>query len=305
MRREYVKITVLMSIYNEPIEWIKQSIDSIIKQTYKNFEFVIINDNPGREQNALLLNEYSIKDERIIIINNKENIGLTKSLNQGLEIAKGKYIARMDADDIALPNRLDIQYSFLEENKEYVLCGSSAIKINEKGEENGLICYPTDDSDIRNALILKNNFVHPSFFFRNDSSLKYNETIRYAQDYDFVINALSKGQVYNLKESLLYYRSSNQQIGTSKLKEQDAYANIIRQRYINELLRDVYKVNFNDENIISIVRKIFIKNKDIMISNIYFTLTVYLKRSYWYYRVLDFLFIPKPFVKKLQFLLSF
>ena len=94
------KISVIMSIYSEKEEWIKESIDSILSQTFRDFEFIIINDNPKRKQNENLLLEYSQKDNRIIVITNKENIGLTKSLNKGLSIAKGKYIARMDADII-------------------------------------------------------------------------------------------------------------------------------------------------------------------------------------------------------------
>ena len=95
-----VKLSVVMSIYKEPVEWMRQSIDSILNQTFTDFEFVIVNDNPIRSENRDILDEYSKKDFRIIVLSNDENIGLTKSLNKGLRISKGKYIARMDADDI-------------------------------------------------------------------------------------------------------------------------------------------------------------------------------------------------------------
>ena len=119
------KISVIMSIYSEKEEWIKESIDSILSQTFRDFEFIIINDNPKRKENENLLLEYSQKDNRIIVITNKENIGLTKSLNKGLSIAKGKYIARMDADDISFPTRFQKQIDFLDKNTEYVLCGAN------------------------------------------------------------------------------------------------------------------------------------------------------------------------------------
>lgn len=104
-------VSVVMAIYNEPVEWMRQAIDSILYQSFKDFEFIIINDNPIRVENKEILDEYSAKDSRVIVVLNEENIGLTKSLNKGLAIASGEYIARMDADDIAMPERLRMQYS--------------------------------------------------------------------------------------------------------------------------------------------------------------------------------------------------
>ena len=109
-------ISVIMSVYNEPLDWVQESIDSILQQTFGNFEFIIINDNPNNKELFDFLITNKIKDNRIIIINNDENIGLTKSLNKGLERAKGEYIARMDADDISLPERLEKQINFLNTN---------------------------------------------------------------------------------------------------------------------------------------------------------------------------------------------
>ena len=116
------KISVLMSVYNEPIDWMRQAIESILNQTYKDFEFIIVNDNPEREENQFVLNEYRNKDSRIIILCNEHNIGLTKSLNKGLTVANGEYIARMDADDIALPKRFEKQALYLAKNKNVFLC---------------------------------------------------------------------------------------------------------------------------------------------------------------------------------------
>ena len=119
------KITVLMSIYKEPIDWMILSIDSIIEQTYKDFEFIIINDNPERLDNTKLLEKYLKKDSRIKIVNNSENIGLTKSLNKGLAVSTGEYIARMDADDISLPTRFEKQIAFLESNPNVIVLGTN------------------------------------------------------------------------------------------------------------------------------------------------------------------------------------
>ena len=137
-------VSVIMSIYKEPLEWLHESIDSILYQTFKDFEFIIICDNPEYKEGIELLNEYRKKDDRIIIINNVKNIGLTKSLNKGLAVAKGKYIARMDADDIAMPNRFEHQITYLDKNTDLVAIGSSVSIIDEKGRKTGTIRHKTN-----------------------------------------------------------------------------------------------------------------------------------------------------------------
>ena len=103
-----VAISVVMSVYNEPVDWIRQSIDSILNQTFRYFEFIIINDNPEGISQKKMLKDFAAKDNRIKIIENEENKGLTKSLNIGISKATGKYIARMDADDISMPDRKSV-----------------------------------------------------------------------------------------------------------------------------------------------------------------------------------------------------
>ena len=100
------KVSVIMSTYKEPIEWIQQSVDSILNQTYKNLEFIIIVDNPEYAELVSLLNDYADSDDRISVVVNNNNIGLVKSLNKALSFCTGEYVARMDADDISLPERL-------------------------------------------------------------------------------------------------------------------------------------------------------------------------------------------------------
>ena len=113
------KLSIIMPVYNEKVEWIKESIESIIYQTFTEFEFIIILDNPENKEAEKLLENYSKKDKRIRILKNKKNIGLVKTLNIGLDVANGEFIARMDADDIALPERFEKQMNFLIRNKNY------------------------------------------------------------------------------------------------------------------------------------------------------------------------------------------
>ena len=120
-------ITVLMSVYNGE-EYLRIAIDGILNQTYNDFEFIIINDG-STDQSRNIICSYT--DKRIKLIDNDKNNGLIYSLNKGIENASGKYIARMDADDISLPTRLQKQFDYLESNKHFALVGSSAILIDE------------------------------------------------------------------------------------------------------------------------------------------------------------------------------
>ena len=112
------RISVLMGVYNEKISWINESVESILHQSYQNFEFIIIDDNPSNNEVKSYLLNLKEKDERVIVIFNDYNIGLTKSLNKGLAIAKGEYIARMDADDISFVSRFEKQVSYLDNHPE-------------------------------------------------------------------------------------------------------------------------------------------------------------------------------------------
>lgn len=239
------KISVIMSIYSEKEEWIKESIDSILSQTFRDFEFIIINDNPKRKENENLLLEYSQKDNRIIVITNKENIGLTKSLNKGLSIAKGKYIARMDADDISFPTRFQKQIDFLDKNTEYVLCGAN---ISYFGSEEKIIEQEEEPS----FLFIENPFAHPVVMFRNNSYLRYNENFKYAQDYEFWSNLYKENKkFYNIQEVLLKYRKSNQQISNKKFIEQQYYAGLVRRKTFNTFCSQK-KIDFKIEGDINL-----------------------------------------------------
>ena len=121
-------ISVVMSVYNEKIEWIKDSVKSILGQSYTNIEFIIVIDNPGLDREVKEYLENTAKtDGRVVLLQNKENVGLAKSLNRGIAAANGAYIARMDADDISEKNRLDLQIQIMEKGK-YDLVGMSRTK---------------------------------------------------------------------------------------------------------------------------------------------------------------------------------
>lgn len=228
------KVTVIMSVYQESVEWIKQSIDSILNQSFGDLEFIIVNDKPDRSENALLLKEYELADSRVCVITNNSNLGLTKSLNKALEIAQGEYIARMDADDISSPDRIELQVSFLDSHPDICVVGGWMGTIDEDGNTiDGVIRYETDPIWVK-ALFLQNSQVgHPSAMFRrvvNKWPVRYDESIRFAQDYSLWISLLPYGGIANLPQILLFYRISDHQTVPGYQKEQQRFAGMAQKR---------------------------------------------------------------------------
>jgi len=213
-----------MSVYNGA-KFLAEAIDSVLAQTFTDFEFIII-DDASLDTSLNIINSY--KDARIVLIQNNKNIGLTKSLNIGISKAKGKYIARMDADDISMPKRLEKQFGFLEEHPEFAFCGTRATTINDVGKEIRYFKPPTDSSKILALLLFKNCFFHSSLIIRTEKILQvsgYNEAYKYAQDYKLYLE-LFKNKCYgiNLKEQLLVYRVLNSNISHNNRNKQDDLA---------------------------------------------------------------------------------
>ena len=201
-------ISVLMSVYNEPLEWIRQSIDSILAQTYSDFEFIIVNDNPTSAELCKFLSDFKNKDSRIKVITNPENLGLTKSLNIGLEQCRGKYIARMDADDISLPERFEKQVEFLDCSPGIGVCGSYANMIDENNNIIGRFKLQSKSEDLKNAICFLVPFVHPTVMMRREIILKnyYDEKCIIAQDYNLWLKLSETTLFYNIPEVLFDYR---------------------------------------------------------------------------------------------------
>lgn len=240
-------ITVIMSVYNEKESYLKESIESILSQSFSDFEFIIIDDGSGSYIQKLLL-KYEKKDKRIRLHKNKNNLGLTKSLNIALALAKGKYVARIDSDDIADSRRLEKQLDFMEKNPSYALCGSWSYLIDQNGNITGEKKSPTDYKRIKKSLVFYNFFTHSSLFFRRDIALSmggYNENLKKAQDYDFILKISATYPVAIILEFLCFNRLHSESISSSSKKKQEWFA--IRARW-NAVWRygypktDIFKV---------------------------------------------------------------
>lgn len=214
-------ISVIMSTYNEPAEWLKASIESVLNQSFTDFEFIIVNDNPTRNELKTILHAYRIKDDRIIIVENNRNLGPAGAKNKAIEIASGKYIAVMDADDISLPQRLQLQCEFLEKYTQIFLVGSAVKIIDQNGRFRAKVVKHTRHEQIRKSLLTgKLAFYHPSIMFRNEE-FKYREKFDATLDLDLYLILLSANRKFaNLKDVLLHYRMSNQSISGAKRRKQ-------------------------------------------------------------------------------------
>lgn len=226
MQNQNPKVTVLMPVYNCE-SFLKEAINSILDQTFKDFEFLIINDG-STDKTGEILKSYN--DPRIKIINNKKNIGLTKSLNKGLRVAKGEYIARQDADDISLPLRLEKEVEILEKDHKVGLVGIRYEVIDEAGKSFGIVKYPTTDKEIKRLLMRENPFGHGSVMLRKEYIENigfYRTEFKYVQDLDFFLRISEKCEVVNISEPLYKFRISPNSL--KKKVEQDRYAALARE----------------------------------------------------------------------------
>jgi Glycosyltransferases involved in cell wall biogenesis len=202
------KISVLMPVYNGE-KYLREAIESILNQTFTDFEFIII-DDASTDKSEEIIKSYT--DPRIIYRKNEINAGLAVCLNLSIDMARGEYLARMDADDISAPSRLEEQLKFMEKNSEIDICGSWAALINQRGK----IWKTQPDRLLAPALLFNTPLFHPAIIFRTTSlrrnNLKYNPSFRKIQDYELWLRAAKLLKLANIKKPLLRYRVTGEKI---------------------------------------------------------------------------------------------
>lgn len=207
------RISVLLSCYNGS-RWLSQAIESILNQTLGNFEFIIVDD--GSTDNSLkIIKEYAQQDSRIVVLA-KKNTGLADSLNKGLEIARGDWIARLDVDDISEPSRLQKQLIIAESKKNIVFVGSGLFAIDESGSILQTYHYPISHRLLVRNLCTSRKFpAHSSAFFRTDVVRAiggYRSRIERSQDWDLWLRLSKYGELVCAAEPLVMLRQHSQQI---------------------------------------------------------------------------------------------
>lgn len=227
-------VSVLLPLYNEPVAFAKEAIDSILKQTYQNLEIILLLDNPQNKELRELITDYERKDERVRIHINEENKGLPATLNVGIDLSSGDYIARMDGDDISVSTRIEKQLNYLLEHPKMDLIGSDAYIVNEDGQEIG--AYRKLQTDFSQKMMLRNasiNMIHPTWFGKSSlfKQCKY-RNFMHCEDYDFMARAYAMGANFcNLKEFLLYCRIQQKSCrSVSRKYAYEQYVNTLRVR---------------------------------------------------------------------------
>lgn len=203
-------VSVVMPCRNAEL-YIRQAIDSILGQTWQDFEFIII-DNASSDSTGAIVSEYAARDKRIRYMRNERDLGIAGSLNRGLRAARGEFIARMDADDIAVADRLEKQVAYMRSHPDCLIVGCNIVLIDAKGKRIGRREFAPQDQEIKRRMVAEIPFCHPATMLRREpvlaSGVFYDERIRTVEDRDFWLRLADHGRYANLPEYLMYYRVS-------------------------------------------------------------------------------------------------
>lgn len=269
-------VSVVMSVYNDE-RFLREAIESILNQTFSDYEFIIIDDG-STDGSSEIISEYN--DSRIFYIR-QGNHGLPYALNKGIGMSKGKYVARMDADDISHPQRLEKQYNYMENHPDVFLCGTAMQRFGYKKYYSG---YYSNVEEVKIRTFVCNPVGHPTWFFKNDSNYRihYDETFIKSQDYEVMIRlVMDKVRMAILEEPLLFYRERKRSAETIEKK----YTSKARKRFLSllgiETTDEIVEliIGFLEDKVISeedkaqvenVLLSIINRNKDLKIFDQYY-----------------------------------
>ncbi|HNY97552.1 MAG TPA: glycosyltransferase [Candidatus Pacearchaeota archaeon] len=205
---QQAKISIIMATYNRA-NYIKEAIESILRQSFRDWELVVIDDNSVDNTEEIIMS-YMEKDSRFIYIKNLERQGVGRARNIGIAKSQGKYIAILDSDDVWHDReKLEEQYNYLETHPDYVIVGGDAIIIDENGKVTGKITCFHGDKEIRRKILAQNRLVHSGVLYRRDiyeKCGKYDEKLAVGEDYDLWLKMGLYGKIECLNKSMVLYR---------------------------------------------------------------------------------------------------
>lgn len=253
-------ISVVMSAYNSE-KFISDSISSILNQTYDHWELIIIND-ASLDNTLKIINQFSEKDPRIKVIDNEKNLGLTISLNIGINNSNGEFIARLDSDDLAESSRLEKELDHLHAYPEVGLVGSGAHLINSFGNRIGSMNVMSQPYFVNKFIISLNPFIHSSIMVRKealDNVGSYREKFRYSQDYDLILRLSEKYRLSNISLPLIRWRVSDSSVTMQHHTLQRIYADIAREFAIER--RNSGHDNYESAEFENLINEMRIRNQ--------------------------------------------
>ncbi len=237
-------VSVILPVYNE-CRFLQKAIESIIDQSYPNIEIIVVNDGSTNPEVEKICLQYIDK----ILYLTKENGGVASALNCAINVAKGEYIARMDGDDIAYPERICKQVTFLEDNQEIDICGTNYDYIDEDDIVISSVSLPLTDSEIKVGNLFQNSLGHPSIMFRRtvfEGGLRYDENAK-AEDYELWLRLEERVKFVNLKECLIGYRFNEAAVTKTHWEEMGMSASLIVKNHLNRLTDNAF-ANMNKYN---------------------------------------------------------
>lgn len=228
-----VDVSYVMAAYKESLPILKTAVDSVLQQDYSGFELILILDNPNREDWSRLIATYEDKFENLIVHHNKVNLGLARSLNEGILRCSGRYILRADADDVCYCNRTKLQVEMLERNQHVDILGSAVDLIDGEGRIIGKRSPPLINSDPLQMLLFRTLAFHPTWAVRREVFEKLGgyRDLPCSQDYDFLFRAAEQGFVIdNIKNSTVAYRITPGRTSAKNTYEQYIVSRLIREQ---------------------------------------------------------------------------
>jgi glycosyltransferase involved in cell wall biosynthesis len=237
-------VSILLSVFNGR-PYLTEAVQSILEQSFRDFELIIV-DDASTDGSSTDLASFAKRDSRIKLLHNAENQGLTRSLNRGLAEARGKYIARQDADDVSLPLRFEKQLAAMEEFPNLALLGTGLIEIDAKSKKGPISLQPSLPAVIKRKMLFDNAFFHSSIMWRKDlfaeKGYAYNENLRYGQDYDLFSRVVWREEIANLPEPLILFRTHSGQVSKKRVEDQQSLAdNVAWSNFLSFGLEDVFQ----------------------------------------------------------------
>lgn len=275
-----MKVSVILPVYNAE-STLRYAIDSILNQSFGEFELILINDG-STDNSESIINTY--RDRRIIYLKNSGNRGLIYTLNRAIDISKGDYIARMDADDICMLDRFQKQVDYLDEHLDCLVCGGQIKYFGIKNRRTMPIMYYESSSACKNFLVMYPCFAHPAIMMRADfirnNGIRYNDLYKGVEDYKLWIDLSVSGDFYNLPDVILYYRISDSQITSKYNRIQDENAKKCRREYISKR----YSISLPSELNLKYLKQTY----SVLSSNKYLLQVIYLSLNKYTFSLLFF-----------------
>lgn len=226
-------VSVILPVYNAE-KTLRQAIDSILSQSYKNFEVIAVDDG-SKDHSHQILQQYALQDSRLKVFQNSQNLGLMKTLNRAIGLAENEYLARFDSDDEMLPRRLELQVQYLQEHRDVAVVGAQYYFMGRQPSRDKLFQLPQTPEDIQAQILKENPLCHSAVMLRKSALLKvggYRDFFVNSEDYDLWLRMSREFKLANLSEPLLRFRLSLGGAGIKRRREMQIYRELAIQSYL-------------------------------------------------------------------------